>query len=59
MTDTSHTLIVEEDEDSGDLYLTFPPEVLEALGWEIDTKLEWVQLDDNRWSIQKVESPTI
>ena len=55
MTETSHTLIVEEDEDSGDLFLTFPPEVLKALDWEIDTQLEWVPLDDNRWSIQKVK----
>ena len=52
---TSHTLTVQEDKDTGDLYLTFPPDVLKELGWTEDTKLEWKQIDDNRWSIQEVK----
>ena len=52
---SSHTLIVEEDKTTGDLYITFPPDVLKELKWDINTELEWTQLDDKRWSLHKVD----
>ena len=55
MSETSYTLTVEEDKTTGDLYLTFPPDVLEELDWTEETELEWKELDNNRWSIQKVK----
>ena len=55
MENTSYTLTVKEDKDTRDLYITFPSDVLKELGWSEDTNLEWKQIDDNRWSIQKVK----
>jgi len=52
---TSYTLTVEEEKDTGELFLTFPPDVLDELGWTENTILKWTQIDDIRWSIQKVE----
>ena len=40
-----YTTTVEEDE-SGDLYITLDPSVLNQLGWTEETLLEW-ELDDN------------
>lgn len=51
---TSCTLTVEEDKETGEMYLTFPPGFLEDLGWDIGTEVQWQQIDNNRWSIQKV-----
>jgi len=51
----SYTVIVEEDNKSGDLYITFPQNVIEQLGWDENTDLKWIQLDNDRWSIQKID----
>lgn len=40
-----YTTTVEENE-SGDLYITLDPSVLNQLGWTEETLLEW-ELDDN------------
>ncbi len=36
----SYILEVQEDE-NGDLFITFPDEVIEELGWQEDDILEW------------------
>lgn len=36
----SYILEVQED-DNGDLFITFPDEVIEELGWQEDDILEW------------------
>ena len=36
----SYILEVQED-DNGDLFITFPDEIIEALGWEEGDILEW------------------
>ena len=57
---TTWTAIVEEDpEDPEQCLLTFPPEMMEALGWKEGDTLEWT--DDSsedsgpRFIIKKVE----
>ena len=50
----AHTVEIQEDEDTGELYFIFPPEVLEELGWIEGTVLEWSQKDDSEsWVLTK------
>ena len=49
---------VKEDPETGDLYLEFPPEMLESLGWGENDELIWEQTDIG-WSIRKNEDASI
>ena len=51
---TSWTIEVEEDPETGDIVLPFPPELLEMNGWKEGDTLEWIDNGDGSWSIQKV-----
>lgn len=48
------TLTVEEDTETGDAILQFPPELLEKAGWQEGDTLEWVDNNDGSWSLVKV-----
>jgi hypothetical protein len=45
---------VEQDE-NGECYLVFPDMLLESMGWDENTDLEWVNNNDGTFSIKKVE----
>ena len=47
------TATVEEDSD-GELCIVFPPESIEALGWQAGDALEWVDNNDS-WTLRKIE----
>jgi len=49
-----YTLEIKEDPQTGDLYIEFPQEVIEELGWSEQTVLEWQDLQNGSFSIQKV-----
>lgn len=49
---TTWTAIVEEGE-NGEAILTFPPELLEQVGWTEGTTISWKQEGDN-WILSKV-----
>lgn len=49
------TLIVEEDPETGDSMLTFPPDLLASAGWEEGDTLEWIDNKDGSWTLQKVQ----
>ena len=55
MTDkqNSWTLEVQEDPESGDCILQFPPEMLEQVGWKEGDTLVWKQMSDGAWSLSK------
>lgn len=54
-TSTVHwTLETEEDPETGDLLLQFPPDLLANLGWKEGDTLEWVDNGDGSWSLKKV-----
>jgi hypothetical protein len=36
----------------GDLTLTFPDELLAAMDWEDGSVIEWIQNDDNTWTLR-------
>ena len=49
------TLNVEEDPETGDAILTFPPELLEKAGWKEGDTLEWIDRNDGSWELKKKE----
>lgn len=50
--DSTTRLTVQESE-NGELYIVIPDGVLNQMGWDIDTLLEWHQGDDDTWYLQK------
>jgi hypothetical protein len=48
------TLDVQESAD-GELFIEFPPEVLEGTGWKEDDTLVWVDNGDGSWLLKKKE----
>jgi hypothetical protein len=49
----SWTLNVEEDPETGDAMLTFPPDLLEQAGWKEGDELVWKDNQDGSWSLTK------
>jgi hypothetical protein len=49
----SWTLNVEEDPETGDCMLTFPPDLLEQAGWQEGDTLEWIDQGDGTWQLLK------
>jgi hypothetical protein len=49
----SWTLNLEEDPETDDLILTFPPELLEQAGWKEGDELIWKDNQDGSWSLTK------
>ena len=47
------TLTVEEDPETGDAILQFPPDFLEQSGWKEGDTLEWTDRGDGSWSLEK------
>jgi hypothetical protein len=45
---------VEEDSD-GELCIVFPPESIEGLGWQPGDSIEWVDNNDDSWTLRKIE----
>lgn len=49
----SWTLEVQEDPETGDAMIQFPPDVLTNLGWKEGDTLEWSDNGDGSWSLTK------
>lgn len=48
------TLTVEEDEQTGEAILTFPPDALEAVGWQEGDSIVWdIQADGKSYILTK------
>jgi hypothetical protein len=47
------TVPVEEDPDTGDAIITFPPELLEQAGWKEGDTLVWADNKDGSWTLTK------
>lgn len=50
-----YTISVEQDEQTGDLVLPLPQELLDEVGWDTDDVLEWKYNDDGSFSLTKKE----
>jgi len=46
-------LEVQEDPETGDCILEFPPELLETAGWKEGDTLVWEEMDNGAWSLSK------
>lgn len=51
-------LTVNEDPDTGDGILIFPPEFLSEAGWEEGDTLHWIDNKNGSWSLIKEEDLT-
>lgn len=52
---TSWSITVEEDPETGDLILPLPEDMLQLQGWVEGDILEWVDNKDGSWSLIKIE----
>jgi len=52
-----HSWIVEVKQDgkTKELFLEFPPDCLDQVGWDIGDTLIWEELDNGNWSLTKKE----
>ena len=50
---TKQILEVQEDTETGDLFLEFPVELLNQMGWAEGDDLEWIDNKNGSWSIKK------
>ena len=48
----SHSSVVKETED-GELYIDLSDELMEEMGWDIDTELVWTVYDDGKIGLRK------
>jgi len=46
-------VVIEEDPETGDGILTFPPDLLEAAGWHEGDVLNWEDNKDGSWTLTK------
>ena len=51
----SWTLTVEEDPETGDGIITFPPDLLETAGWKEGDTLKWIDLNNGSWQLEKID----
>jgi hypothetical protein len=49
------TLTVEQDPNSDDCILTFPPDLLEEAGWKEGDTISWIDLNNGSWQLKKVD----
>ena len=47
-----HSTVVKETED-GELYIDLSDELMEEMGWDIDTELVWTVYDDGKIGLRK------
>jgi hypothetical protein len=47
-------LEVQEDPETGELFIVFPESLLVQLGWREGDDIQWVERPDGNWTIQKV-----
>lgn len=56
MTQDNYNIIVQQSEDSDDLFFEIPQPVLERLGWGEDTMVEFTVIDDEGFMLKKTET---
>lgn len=52
----SWTIEVQENGKTKELFIEFPPDALNQVGWDVGDTLIWEELDHGAWSIKKCES---
>ena len=54
--DKSWTIEVQENGKTKELFIEFPPDCLNQVGWDEGDTLIWEELPDGSWSIRKKEN---
>lgn len=49
----SWTIEVQENGKTKELFIEFPPDALDQVGWDVGDTLIWEELDHGAWSITK------
>jgi bifunctional DNA-binding transcriptional regulator/antitoxin component of YhaV-PrlF toxin-antitoxin module len=52
------TITLEEDPETGELILPFPPDLLAESGWKEGDTLEWIDRGDGSWGLEKQKDKT-
>lgn len=47
------TETVQEDPETGDLFIQLAPELLAEVGWDLGDTLQWIDRGDGTWEIRK------
>lgn len=55
----SWVLEIQEDPETGDAILEFPPELLESAGWKEGDTLVWEDMGNGSWSLSKKSSDSV
>lgn len=55
----NQTIIVQENPETGELFLEFPMSVIDQVGWHEGDILEWFDNGDGSWKIEKRETDTL
>lgn len=50
---THWTVTLEEDPETGDLIMPFPPDLLEEAGWKEGDEIIWTDQGDGSWLLTK------
>jgi len=50
------TQVIVKEDDNGELYIDLPDELMEEMGWDIDTELVWTVYDDGKIGLRKKEN---
>lgn len=52
-------LTIQEDPQTGDLYLDLTEELCDEMGWSIGDDLVWEERADGAWSLRKKDASTV
>ena len=55
---TQWTVHLEEDPETGELIMPFPPDLLAQVGWDFGDTLLWEDMHNGSWSLRKAEAGT-
>ncbi len=55
----SWTLEIQEDPETGDAILEFPPELLEQAGWKEGDTLIWEDMGNGSWGLSKKNNDSV
>ena len=47
------TQVTVKEDENGELYIDLPDELMEEMGWDIDTELVWTVYDDGKIGLRK------
>ena len=53
LSDNQWVITVQENNETKELFLQFPPDALDQVGWDEGDTIIWEELDHGAWSVRK------